>query len=1118
MEENDMGLIGWYPLNGDIRDYSGNDYHMMAYTIPKTITSAKIGNKGFYFNDNTPIMTINKEILFSEDFTITSWIYLDDAITQLNNNTLRGIVSNFNFNSTDSTFSNISISLNCTSGHSLLLVRFGTVDGLDNTFSSNNLLLSKKWYHISVVYDSKNLKMSIYINGLLDSSINIAKPIRLLPAGITIGQIGIFDMNHNEFIGQISDVRIYNECLSAKNIYKISMAKSLHYTFDNPNSENTTNILYNYYTDCDFEDSTKYISNSDIKFTIVDDTGANNGKCLEIEVLTDKINWNTIIDLLPYVSHQEQVAYTLTLKFKVINCEDNPNGESVHNILSIWSHTLNSSSQVLTYVDYRFWDGNTEGQRSDGWLIRSQTIITPIGTASRIMGMGVGSVKAGTKFRLDWIQYEKKDHSTPFTKFNNRTGGFSDISGFNNDSDRIIDSSPSFSIDTPIGLGSYKFNGNNHITVPNGFISNNDYINQEWTVSVWCKTTDVTKLHQKILNFNLGLYIIYGLSACPLLFLNTSTNNYYRYSSLPIVQNTWYHLVFIFDYQNDRTDIYINGVLANGSKQKIIDTPMIVGIPSIIKIGEGFYGYISDLKIFNKALSSNDVMNLYKSRGYIDNLGNISSTCILEDIINDNLIINGDLSLKDNTNFPTTTFVNGNGPYASKPYYLKTSIGDDEIIATDFIPVNYNDTYCLSGFFRSIGATTFELIDGEYVESSNNESYEQPAIRIKTMDDNFFTTADGYYFSVAPISKIRFGIACYDNNKQLIQGVNVSRYENTFTTLALDLKDGDTTVTLTNSINWNLSESDKMHIGIFDYPEFINYELARKTAPYSLISDNIITLQSAWDSGTIPQGTKVANCISSEKYIYFVADYLDIPTEWIKLQGCISKWINFNGPLNDISKFFYGTSYIKPVISANCSDGAGLSTIYLENITSPQTQYNIGTFSINSNGCALCNEIIEVGRPVRYIRDWVGGNTLDNLNHWVEIQAFNNIGLNIALGKPVSASSTTVYNKNIVTNGSILSTEYITLDENLLENVQIDLGELINITKIKIWHYYLDNRKYHNTKTEISEDGITWYTIFDSEISGEYVETENGKVHYIYNDKFSICDNGYLYANEFIEE
>jgi hypothetical protein len=51
------------------------------------------------------------------------------------------------------------------------------------------------------------------------------------------------------------------------------------------------------------------------------------------------------------------------------------------------------------------------------------------------------------------------------------------------------------------------------------------------------------------------------------------------------------------------------------------------------------------------------------------------------------------------------------------------------------------------------------------------------------------------------------------------------------------------------------------------------------------------------------------------------------------------------------------------------------------------------------------------------------------------------------------------------------------------------------LDRVKVWHYALDGRTWLATKTQVSEDGITWSTVFDSAESGEYVETAEGKTH-----------------------
>ena len=144
----------------------------------------------------------------------------------------------------------------------------------------------------------------------------------------------------------------------------------------------------------------------------------------------------------------------------------------------------------------------------------------------------------------------------------------------------------------------------------------------------------------------------------------------------------------------------------------------------------------------------------------------------------------------------------------------------------------------------------------------------------------------------------------------------------------------------------------------------------------------------------------------------------------------------------------------------------------------------------------------------RYIRDYVNGNTVNNGSHWVEIQVYKD-NTNIAKGKNVTCSGTGV-NLNRITDGSITSgyaevTEGIINTSNDLNGykyVQVDLGQVYtNIQKIKIWHYYDDNRAYYH-KLEVSKDGNEWFRFFDSDKNGLYQETVKGKT-YIIDDSYS---------------
>lgn len=59
--------------------------------------------------------------------------------------------------------------------------------------------------------------------------------------------------------------------------------------------------------------------------------------------------------------------------------------------------------------------------------------------------------------------------------------------------------------------------------------------------------------------------------------------------------------------------------------------------------------------------------------------------------------------------------------------------------------------------------------------------------------------------------------------------------------------------------------------------------------------------------------------------------------------------------------------------------------------------------------------------------------------------------------------------------------------------VTIDLQDQFWVDEITMWHYYADLRIYAYNSLQVSSDGTNWTTVFDSEVTGRYVETANGR-------------------------
>ncbi|WP_143314984.1 hypothetical protein [Clostridium sp. HBUAS56017] len=182
---------------------------------------------------------------------------------------------------------------------------------------------------------------------------------------------------------------------------------------------------------------------------------------------------------------------------------------------------------------------------------------------------------------------------------------------------------------------------------------------------------------------------------------------------------------------------------------------------------------------------------------------------------------------------------------------------------------------------------------------------------------------------------------------------------------------------------------------------------------------------------------------------------------------------------------------------------SGIST----RLSSAETKLTDSAFTIQIN--RNFNRVYKV----RYIRDWCGEGW-DSSNtriypRWREIEVINNKGINIVRGKVVTGGGATVPGLTYTVQNGVAVTDgiyeynkdgYAEIYENYNGNsgpgygtyyIQIDLNQVHeDIDLIKVWHE--QNMKFGGTKTEISEDGVNWTAIFDSSVSGNYVETQYG--------------------------
>lgn len=248
------------------------------------------------------------------------------------------------------------------------------------------------------------------------------------------------------------------------------------------------------------------------------------------------------------------------------------------------------------------------------------------------------------------------------------------------------------------------------------------------------------------------------------------------------------------------------------------------------------------------------------------------------------LVTNGTGLLGTNENFSSLTY-DPIEVYSGRASF-KTSIANTTFVSNELIPVDLNKKYRLTVYAKS---TTYV---------AGNKAY--------------------------------FGIQPTDIDWLLVAPQNYKRFSWTDTTLASELKAGDTTITLTSASGWQTSNANAYNRQAifwnysnsqgYQYPAYtysrnntaLNYGGSYSTAglwAVGWITGNVITLTSAWTGATIPAGTPVSNASSSGTYKYIAASNLEVPNTWTKFSGCI-QGIDEEGLASNV-RFPYGTAFVQ---------------------------------------------------------------------------------------------------------------------------------------------------------------------------------------------------------------
>jgi hypothetical protein len=116
-----------------------------------------------------------------------------------------------------------------------------------NTYCGSTELKTNKWYHVGYTYDGSTIKL--YVNGKLDGTHSYSGQ------KLYAEHFGAYMWSFNSSVpgerapytaycpqGKINDIRVYDHTLSDAEVRELSKCLVMHYTFNDPLSEGTTNL------------------------------------------------------------------------------------------------------------------------------------------------------------------------------------------------------------------------------------------------------------------------------------------------------------------------------------------------------------------------------------------------------------------------------------------------------------------------------------------------------------------------------------------------------------------------------------------------------------------------------------------------------------------------------------------------------------------------------------------------------------------------------------------------------------------------------------------------------------------------------------------------------------
>ena len=538
--------------------------------------------------------TMTSKILNNQALTICFWIYVNAEEGSKGGTIFGNINTNVEFNNRK-----FSIFQYPTCNDLHLSWMNDAANAFMMTPIYKGVLPSYQWTHVTITYH--NPTMTVYINGIKKytySSVSHSSSFEY--------QTRVVWQNAYR---KLNDFRIYNECLSPRQVKEISKGLVCHYPMGNVDGKiGGRNLLVK--TNQGKINWSNSHADGSYSCESVNWNGIN---AVKMSCTTPTTSWKmfTFNGLLENFDKLEPSAI-YTLSYDVIG-----------NIKVGFSNLWDSGATHSIIVSAQ----ETVIKKTYGFHYIVNITLKDALNKSRQVVYFTNNLKAGESVIIANLKLEKGNKATAYTPcptddpvmYDNM---IYDTSGYCNNGSVTDSTCPTWSSDTPRYKGSYVFNGNNqYLKFQNPITSSST----DFTISCWVKFDDTTgnstictmrtAVGNGIALFKIGNKIRFD------------DNAQFTFSDYTISANAWTHVVVT--RLSSCKKLYVNGILKQTvntvGDMKLISNVGTIGASS--QGGDGISNYLngqlSDLRIYATALSDSDILELYQSSASVDNNGNL---------------------------------------------------------------------------------------------------------------------------------------------------------------------------------------------------------------------------------------------------------------------------------------------------------------------------------------------------------------------------------------------------------------------------------------------------------------------------------------------------------------